>query len=200
MTRPRACHIGPGGVAPALLVGLTGALVAISCGGSQMPGYERIDQRKQEIAILWGQIRSWRQEAGLKGVEPKRVVIIEMNGKPMSSATRVCPEPIEPETSRCRDLCSLAGAICENAESICRIAGELIEDPWAHDKCSSAKASCKEAKQACCQCRAKELGSKLPHGQDRGRSSHRSSVPGVPGGMKVRLRGNQSFAWASCDG
>ena len=53
----------------------------------------------------------------------------------------------------CDDVCSLADAICDNAEAICTIADELgKDDDFAQDKCTSAKASCREAKQKCCGC------------------------------------------------
>lgn len=144
--------------APCLAMMILAALVLTGCASPKRTmSYERIDQRKQEIAMLWAQVRAWRQNAGLRGVEPPAHEIIEMQGQPMSSATRVCPAPVEPRTDRCADLCSLADAICENAESICRIADELGEDIWARDKCSSAKASCKEAKKECCRCCSEEL-------------------------------------------
>jgi hypothetical protein len=55
----------------------------------------------------------------------------------------------------CDDVCNLADAICDNAEAICTIAGELgKDDDFAQDKCSSAKGSCREAKQKCCGCSA----------------------------------------------
>lgn len=137
-------------------VGLA-VLLATGCASTKPSmSYEHIDQRKQEIAMLWAQVREWRQNAGLRGVEPPAREIVAMQGKPMSSATRVCPAPVAPHTDRCQDLCSLGDAICENAESICRIADELGRDPWAQDKCASAKASCKEAKQECCRCCSEE--------------------------------------------
>jgi hypothetical protein len=135
---------------------LAALLLAACASPKRAMSYEHIDQRKQEIAMLWAQVREWRQNAGLRGVEPPAREIIKMQGQPMSSATRVCPAPVEPRTDRCTDLCSLADAICENAESICRIADELGEDIWAQDKCSSAKASCKEAKKECCRCCSEE--------------------------------------------
>ena len=70
----------------------------------------------------------------------------------LADAMRICPDEYEPVTEECQDVCSLAGAICENADSICRIAGELPGDTWAEGKCDSAKASCKEAKERCCSC------------------------------------------------
>lgn len=106
--------------------------------------------------MLWGQIRAWRQDAGLRGVEPPRRAILEMRGQPMAKATRACPQRIEPHTPACLDTCSLADAICENADRICRVASELAGDAWADDKCASAKASCKEARQACCRCWSEE--------------------------------------------
>jgi hypothetical protein len=118
--------------------------------------YEQIDQRKQEIAMLWSQIRGWRQDAGLRGVEPPPRAILEMRGKTMAQATRVCPQRVQAQTQVCTDVCSLADAICENADRICRIADELEGDAWAGGKCSSAKASCKEGRQACCRCWSEE--------------------------------------------
>jgi hypothetical protein len=149
----------PGLTVPMLAVvaGMMLGFALASCGGGQSRmAYEQIDQRKHEIHMLWAQIREWRQDAGLKGVEPPRGEIIKMRGKPMHLAKRVCPMDTEPSTPRCQDVCSLAEAICENAESICRIADELEGDSWAQGKCSSAKASCKEAKQECCRCRRGE--------------------------------------------
>jgi hypothetical protein len=56
-----------------------------------------------------------------------------------------------PET--CNDVCSLADAICDNAEQICILADELgKQDTWAQGKCASAKASCRDAKKKCCGC------------------------------------------------
>ena len=58
---------------------------------------------------------------------------------------------------RCADVCELGSAICENAEDICAIAAELGDDAWAKDKCDSAKASCREAQERCCQCNKDEV-------------------------------------------
>lgn len=146
--------------------GLVLGVVGVVCGAGLGLGacattqpavtYEQIDQRKQEIAMLWSQIRGWRQDAGLRGVEPPPRAILEMRGKTTAQAARVCPQPVQPETPRCSDVCSLADAICENADRICRIADELGGDAWADGKCSSAKASCKEAREACCRCWSEE--------------------------------------------
>lgn len=124
-----------------------------SCGGAPPPAsHERIDQSKQEIGMLWGQIRGWRQDAGLRGVEPSPRAILAMRSQSMANAERVCPQRVEPQTQTCIDVCSLGDAICENADRICRIAGSLSGDAWADDKCASAKASCREGREACCGC------------------------------------------------
>ena len=62
--------------------------------------------------------------------------------------------PAEP-TNTCNDVCTIAENICENAAAICRISDELENDRWADEKCASAKASCKEAKETCCGCEDK---------------------------------------------
>ena len=98
---------------------------------------------------LWTQIRDWRREAGLR-VEPSPEAMLEMRGRNLKEAQRVCPDT-HPITKTCEDICSLADAICDNAEAICEIADKLgKDDHQAQDKCTSAKASCKEAKQRCC--------------------------------------------------
>ena len=141
----------------AMLGGISLGLLAASCGGGQPAmSYERIDERKHEIQLLWAQIRNWRQEAGLKGVEPPHSEIVKMHAEPATQAENICPEYGEPATPRCSDVCGIAEAICENADAICRIRSELPRDTWAQGKCWSAKASCKEARQECCQCKSGE--------------------------------------------
>lgn len=99
-----------------------------------------------EIIEMLGEIRRWRGELNLT-LEPTERVF-----GTVESAKNVCPIT-ETVVEECRDICTLADHICENADNICRIAdGELRGDDWAKDKCSSAKASCKEARKECCGC------------------------------------------------
>ncbi len=100
-----------------------------------------------EITVLWAQIRDWRREAHLD-VEPRREDVIAIYNTPMKSAEPVCSAD-HSVPSTCSDVCSLADAICDNAEQICILADDL-KDQWSADKCASAKASCREAKQRCC--------------------------------------------------
>lgn len=100
-------------------------------------------------AALWTQIRDWRREAGMR-VDPSAETMFEVRGRSLKEAQRVCPDT-HPITKTCEDICSLADAICDNAEAICDIADKLgRDDHQAQEKCTSAKASCKEAKQRCC--------------------------------------------------
>jgi len=131
---------------------------ALSCAGAGTPTrsvYQRADLEKDEIRSLWMQVREWRAEIGLRGVEPQhsliqRYVHVSMH-KLRQDLARMCEQPTEP-TDTCTDVCNIAESICENAEKICTIAGELGNDAWADQKCASAKASCKEAKERCCNC------------------------------------------------
>jgi hypothetical protein len=115
------------------------------------------DPRRYEIMELWGQIRTWRKDSGW-AVEPA----IPLNHPFILHKTvkdiRVCPSDPEPDPDDaiCQDTCRLKDAICDNADSICRIAGDLDGDAWADEKCQSAKASCKEATEKCCECAASE--------------------------------------------
>jgi hypothetical protein len=117
--------------------------VASSCGPKIPPtGPER-----DEITALWTQIRTWRREAGLP-VEPRREDVMGIYNTPMKAVEPVCPAD-HSVPAACGDVCSLADAICDNAEQICILADEL-DDQWSADKCASAKASCREAKKNCC--------------------------------------------------
>lgn len=57
-----------------------------------------------------------------------------------------------PMTPTCGDSCKLADSICENAGRICGLAGQLGNDAWANEKCSSGTASCEAARKRCCNC------------------------------------------------
>jgi hypothetical protein len=124
---------------------LVAIAIGMACGGQQRPE----DTRPAEILTLWSEIRKFRVDAGM-GVEPHPTTMMQMTKQTVKQAESVCPEGHQVPKS-CDDVCSLADAICDNAESICKIADDLAT-AWAHDKCTSAKASCREAKQRCCQC------------------------------------------------
>ncbi len=137
----------------AALVACTAAAV-LSCAGPPLVQDKWGTDRKDEIRAYFMQIREWRAEIGLKGVEPQYAVIQTVRGVPVGDLARMCELPAEP-AGACNDICGIAEHICENAEAICRIADELENDRWADEKCASAKASCKEAKESCCDCEAK---------------------------------------------
>ena len=137
-----------------LLAGLVIAALILSCaaGTSMQRESDRI-AKMNEITSLWTQIREFRADMGLS-LEPSVTMLNEFRTKSVKDAQRVCtdnhkvPKP-------CEDTCTLSGHICENADLICKIADELGEHDRAQEKCTSAKASCREAKQKCCNCSAK---------------------------------------------
>ena len=133
-----------------IAIGLAMAIAIVACVKEPAPKTTngRIEAITQ-ITALWTQIREWRREAGMK-VEPSPEAMLEMRPRRLEEAKRVCPDT-HPVTKQCEDICSLADAICDNAEAICDIAAKLgRDDHQAQEKCTSAKASCKEAKQRCC--------------------------------------------------
>ena len=137
----------------AVIVGLAIGLAIAACaqgGAARPPEWQRNSDKKQEITALWAQIRDWRRE-GHMDVEPAQALIQSMSKKTVRQAGGVCPDSHVPPAT-CSDICDLGDAICDNAENICGIAGEMPGDTWAHEKCNSAKASCREAKQRCCDC------------------------------------------------
>lgn len=134
-----------------VVAGLTlGGMIAgiVACGGTQGPkGFDK----RNEISNLWTQIRGWRHEAKMD-LDPPAQMIQVVGAKTVRDAAKVCKES-QKEPPSCSDICSIADAICDNAEAICGLADELGKnDMFAQEKCTSAKASCREAKQRCCGC------------------------------------------------
>ncbi|MBA3391863.1 MAG: hypothetical protein H0T89_04420 [Deltaproteobacteria bacterium] len=136
-----------------LAAGLVLACFIAACAARQqpLPDWQKRQTKMNQVTTLWAQIRDWRREAGLK-VEPSEASMLQWRGRTVVEAARVCPDGHSvPKT--CDDVCSLADAICDNAEAICEIAKELgKDDQQAQEKCASATASCREAKQRCCGC------------------------------------------------
>ena len=92
-----------------------------------------------------------RHEAHMS-LEPPQQFVFEARRSTVPEAKKVCPDA-HPVPAKCNDVCDLAVAICDNAETICNIAAELgKQDDYAQSKCESATASCREAKQRCCNC------------------------------------------------
>jgi hypothetical protein len=140
------------GVAAGLALGVAIAFVVACANRSQVtPDWQRRQAKLNEVTTLWAQIRQFRREAGME-VEPSPASTLEWRDRSVKEAARVCPDGhTVPKT--CDEICSLADAICDNAEAICGIADELgKDDQMAQEKCTSAKASCREAKQRCCNC------------------------------------------------
>ncbi len=145
----RAVAVVAAGLAAIVAAGLLGACARTM----EPPEWQRRQQKMTEITTLWAQIRDWRRAAHMV-LDPTPADVFQWRGRPVSEAARVCPDGrTVPANATCGDVCSLADAICDNAEAICGIADELGKnDHDAQDKCTSAKASCREAKQRCCNC------------------------------------------------
>lgn len=124
-------------------------LAACAARGAAPTNTAAMDVRKDDIRELWIQIRDWRVALGMTA-DPVPAGKIFM-AKAVTQL-RACPVPEQEPSGTCGDTCNLKEAICDNAESICRIADELEGDAWAADKCKSAKSSCKEATDRCCAC------------------------------------------------
>jgi hypothetical protein len=136
----------------ALACGLALAMAIVSCARAPHKATETRLQKLNEITTLWAQIRGWRREAHMD-LDPAPLTMHQWQGRTVPEAARVCPESLR-VPQRCDDVCSLGDAICDNAERICTLADELGNDQLAQEKCTSAKASCREAKQRCCSCAA----------------------------------------------
>ncbi len=163
MSHPSRNHLGA--ALWGVLLGLGIAIAIAACASqSRSATVAGMDARKQRIQELWNEIGDWREEKGMA-----RDPLIDLTRRPeiiqnSVSKIRQCPPDDDPpaKTEVCDDVCDLKKNICDNAESICRIAGQLGDDDWARDKCKSAKASCKEATEKCCGCLADEKPSLAP--------------------------------------
>ena len=104
-----------------------------------------------KIKALWAKIIDQRRAAKLD-VPIADEMATRVADKSVSQARAICERPEDPPLL-CQDVCTLADSICDNAENICRLAGELGDDDWANERCASAKASCADAATRCCDCR-----------------------------------------------
>lgn len=136
-----------------ICAGLLVAALIIGCATSK-PRTTTTDDRFVKLGLitqLWMQIRGFRAEAGME-LDPPQALELQWRGKTVNEAARVCTEG-HPVPRTCGEVCSLADNICDNAEAICGLADEIgKQDRLAQEKCASAKASCREAKQRCCAC------------------------------------------------
>jgi hypothetical protein len=140
---------------PGVALGLAIAIV-VACGGRQKPAPDWSTKLRMEnqITALWTQIRDWRREARLN-TEPRSTDLFEVRALSVPEAKAVC-RAAHRVPAACEDICGLSTAICDNAEAICDLADQLgKQDDYAQEKCASGKASCREAKQKCCNCSAK---------------------------------------------
>ncbi|HET9626271.1 MAG TPA: hypothetical protein VFP84_33140 [Kofleriaceae bacterium] len=136
----------------ALLAGLViGCLVMACARPLEPPEWQRRQGKMTEITTLWAQIREWRRVAHME-LDPTPADMFQWRSRPVKEVEKVCPDGHEVPPA-CGDISNLADAICDNAETICGIADELGKDDHdAQEKCASAKASCREAKQRRCAC------------------------------------------------
>ncbi len=117
-------------------------VVLLASGGCGYPP-ARQPAHSNEIIALWSQIREWRREAGMS-LDPSCATLVSF-----APTDDHVPGGCASTKQASVDACSLGDAICDNAEQICILSGELGDNLWAHDKCTSATASCREVQQLC---------------------------------------------------
>ena len=139
-----------------LVLGLAIAGLVLSCSSSVRntePLWAKRMVKMQMINGLWLQIRDFRSDLRMD-LDPSPTTEHSYRNKTVKQTRNVCPD-VQAIAQTCSDSCILADHICDNAETICTIADELgQDDAQAQEKCTSAKASCREAKQRCCNCNA----------------------------------------------
>ena len=136
-------------------VGLALAATVLACARPPVsePSWSRRQRLLDAMDQRLSEIRQWRHERGM-GIEPTTMDLLQARKETVPQAKNVCPDHhVVPKT--CSDICLLSDDICDNAEAICAIADELgKDDKEGQDRCASAKASCHEAVQRCCDCSA----------------------------------------------
>lgn len=139
-----------------LLLG-AGIAIGMACSQTPAPRDPGIDKRN-EIGNLWIQIRQWRSQIPNMPLDPPATLVAWVGSKSVRDLkAKTCPVGHHVPTT-CNDVCSISENICDNAERICDLAHELgPSDDYAQQKCTSAKASCKEATQRCCACSDKPV-------------------------------------------
>ena len=153
------------------------ALLLAACEQGYPPPRSAV--QADEIAALSAQIQEWRRAMG-PACDPVRVELLGFAPVGASSTTTDHFASCSAED----DACSVALAICENAESICAIAGQRGNDVWSNDKCVSANRACREAR-ACVQDVAAPPAQRAPWLQGAPQASHSPSFSRSASGMSA---------------
>lgn len=111
---------------------------------SMVPTMVPPDTLHARIETLDAEIQARAATLGL----PPQVPSSDGGAEPMTPAPTCAPSP----RPVCQDVCSLADAICDAADEICRLATGLPGDTWAAGRCSAGHASCAQARERCCGC------------------------------------------------
>lgn len=110
---------------------------------------------REEIDRLAAEIDAALAQAGLAAMQPPAcAAAASCSAAPMSVAPIANDPTCKPaQTDTCTQSCTLATSICNNAERICKLAGDLGgADAYANEKCESATSSCSTARARCCGC------------------------------------------------
>ncbi len=137
------------GLGAALLVACAGArpMAKSEAARSAEPAAPLGGDARERIRALDEAIATQLAAAGLAVPDPTASQAAA--ALPMADVAATCERS---PRATCQDACKLGDSICDNATSICELAGELPGDTWAADRCASAKASCQRASDRCCRC------------------------------------------------
>jgi hypothetical protein len=151
-------------IALGLLIGAVLAVI-VACGGASkktaappqavMPGPDAsgmaASPRQPEIDALDAKIGEDLTKLNLpRPAAPASPTAMAAGATPAKPSADPTCKPAQSET--CKDSCTLADSICDNAKKICDIATELGNDAYANSKCSGGNSSCESARERCCGC------------------------------------------------
>ncbi|MBX3161693.1 MAG: hypothetical protein KF773_37375 [Deltaproteobacteria bacterium] len=151
----------------AIALGTACAGVVVACGGAArpssrpagpMPSVAGASDARAQIEELDQQITAKLGEMNLSRPAPAAIAptmagsdtVTALGAKNVTSAEDAACRPAQNDT--CGRSCTLADSICTNASRICKLAEQLPDDPWAHEKCAGNTASCHAAHDSCCSC------------------------------------------------
>jgi hypothetical protein len=128
----------------------TGAAPAVNSDGGMAPPTGVHDPR---IAKADAEITDAMQKLGVPRPQPT-ITCAKPPCMPNALGVKPTQDPkcVHGTSQTCTDNCALADSICDNADTICKIAKELANDSWANEKCASAETSCETARGKCCGC------------------------------------------------
>jgi hypothetical protein len=138
-----------GGAVKAIALGLALATIVVACAAVPTAQHRAVNEPPhvpqgdphEQIEHWSADIAARHQQLGGSTVAPN------------VTTARMATTCERAQNDSCRQTCTLADSICEDATKICNLADQMPGDAWAKDKCDSARATCTDSQKQCCGCK-----------------------------------------------